>query len=318
MKQKKLLLISIILLVLSACSRGEPASPTESADDATATPIATSTEATSVEATFEAKDDENAGAILSTAEAIIETSVASTLETNDSIIATSVAATIEAKEEIAPTITSTATLATTPTLSGSETPTADATIETPTDSLTPSATLTATTPSATTVSVSVSVDTNCRTGPDKDYDRIGIFKVGETAKVVGKKTSYNYWIIENPSADGECWLWGKYATVDGDINTLKEYALPPFSTPTTTPSAITVSVSVSVDTNCRTGPDKDYEQVGILKVGETAKVLGKKTSYNYWIIENPNADGECWLWGKYATVDGDISTLEEYALPPLP
>jgi len=168
--------------------------------------------------------------------------------------------------------------------------------------------------------VSVSVDTNCRTGPDKDYERIGILEVGETAKIVGKKTSYNYWIIENPSANGECWLWGKYATVDGDISTLEEYALPPFASPTTTPSATTVNVnvSVSVDTNCRTGPDKDYEQVGILKVGETAKVLGKKTSYNYWIIENPSAGGECWLWGKYATVDGDINTLEEYALPPLP
>ena len=310
MKKKNLLIISIILLALSACSRGEETSPTESPDATIATSVATS-----VESTFEAKDDENATAIFATSEAIIETSVASTLQTNDSIIATSVAETVEAMEEIVPTIASTATLAPseTPTPSTSETPTTDATSEAPTGSLTPTATV-----SSSTTTVRVSVDTNCRTGPDKDYQRVGILKVGETAKVVGKKVSYNYWIIENPSADGECWLWGKYATVEGDTSTLDEYPLPSSPTSTTTPSATTVIASVSVDTNCRTGPDKDYEQVGILKVGESAKVLGKKTSYNYWIIENPSADGECWLWGKYATVDGDISTLEEYALPPLP
>ncbi len=315
MNKKKLLIISVILLVISACSLENPIPSTESPNDATATSMATS-----VKSTFEAKDSENATAIASTSESFIATSVATTLETNDSIIATSVAATVEAKEEIAPTNTSTATSppSATPTLLISETPTADSTSETPTGSLTPTATITATSPSsATTVSVSVSVDTNCRSGPDKDYQRIGILKVGESAKVVGKKTSYNYWIIENPTAEGECWLWGKYAIIDGDISSLEEYPLPSSPTPITEDSAI-ISVNVSVDTNCRSGPGKVYEYLGVLLVGESAEVIGKKTSYNYWIIDNPTTDEECWLWGKYANVEGDTSTLEEYALPPTP
>ncbi|HIE24927.1 MAG TPA: hypothetical protein EYP74_02890 [Anaerolineales bacterium] len=226
MKKKKLLILSIILLVISACSRGTLTSPTE---DQNSVPPATFI-ATSVEATFEAKDSENATSVISTSQAIIEKSVASTLEANDSVISTAVAETVEAIKEISPTNTNTATLvpSVTPTHSISETPA----LETPTGSLTPTAMASATTratvpSSATIVTVSVSVDTNCRTGPDKDYERIGIFRVGESAKVLGKKTSYNYWIIENPTAEGECWLWGKYATVEGDTSTLEEYALPP-------------------------------------------------------------------------------------------
>jgi uncharacterized protein YgiM (DUF1202 family) len=159
------------------------------------------------------------------------------------------------------------------------------------------------------------VDTNCRTGPGIVYDRIGVFKVGENAEVVGKRTSHNYWIIKNPDADGNCWLWGKYAIISGNTSNLQEYSVPqaPRATSPTTSSAPTVRVSVG--TNCRTGPGKAYFIVGGLRVGETAEVVGKKTSYNYWIIKNPDASGDCWLWGYYATVAGNTSNLPEYIVP---
>ena len=79
--------------------------------------------------------------------------------------------------------------------------------------------------------------------------------------------------------------------------------MPMSSLPTPTPTGTTLpvpKVSVSVGTNCRTGPGKTYAYIGELKVGETAEVVGKKTSYNYWIIKNPSASGTCWLWGEYA------------------
>lgn len=85
---------------------------------------------------------------------------------------------------------------------------------------------------------------------------------------------------------------------------------------TVTPSVPTVSVSVN--TNCRTGPGAQYDLIGSLTVGQTAEVVGKNTSTNYWIIKNPNSSGTCWLWGQYASVVGNTAGLQEYAIPPTP
>jgi hypothetical protein len=88
---------------------------------------------------------------------------------------------------------------------------------------------------------------------------------------------------------------------------------PPTTAPSSTPA--TPMVSVTVDTHCRSGPGQKYESLGSLRVGEKAEVVGKKPSYDYWIIKNPDKAGECWLWGYYATVSGDTGNLPEYSIP---
>jgi hypothetical protein len=95
---------------------------------------------------------------------------------------------------------------------------------------------------------------------------------------------------------------------------------PPTATPTITltSSPSVPMVTVSLDTNCRTGPNKDYDYLGALLIGETAEVVGKNTATNYWIIKNPDGAGTCWLWGQYATVSGNTSGLQEYAIPATP
>jgi len=83
-------------------------------------------------------------------------------------------------------------------------------------------------------------------------------------------------------------------------------------------------VVVSVDTNCRSGPGSDYELVGALVVGEQAKIIAQAeideegASIQYWIIENPDKDGLCWLWGEYASVGGDTWSLPVITPPPTP
>jgi hypothetical protein len=73
--------------------------------------------------------------------------------------------------------------------------------------------------------VSVSSETNCRTGPSVNYRLVGKASVGTKFTVVGKHAPTNYWVIR--LADGrECWLWGQYATVEGDVNSLSEYTPP--------------------------------------------------------------------------------------------
>jgi hypothetical protein len=94
----------------------------------------------------------------------------------------------------------------------------------------------------------------------------------------------------------------------------------PTDTPTITPTFTPAvpMVTVRVDTNCRTGPGIIYDRVGGLLVGEQAMVVGKFSGGNYWIINNPDSSGTCWLWGEYATVSGNIAGLPEYAAPPTP
>jgi uncharacterized protein YgiM (DUF1202 family) len=77
------------------------------------------------------------------------------------------------------------------------------------------------------VTVTVSQNTNCRTGPSQDFKDIFALGIGQTAEVVGKNTLNNYWIIKIPDGSGKtCWLWGRYATVSGDTAALAEAATP--------------------------------------------------------------------------------------------
>lgn len=95
------------------------------------------------------------------------------------------------------------------------------TLPPPTNTAAPTATVTPSVPT-----VSVSIATNCRTGPDVAYPLVMVLQPGTSADVVGKYTATNYWIIKTPT-DGTCWLWGEYATLQGDTATLPEMAAPP-------------------------------------------------------------------------------------------
>lgn len=82
--------------------------------------------------------------------------------------------------------------------------------------------------------VSVSTNTNCRTGPGVVYDLLGGLNVGQIAEVVGKNSSTGYWIIKLPGSNTICWLFPQHATVSGNTANLPEYPVPPTPTPTKT------------------------------------------------------------------------------------
>lgn len=98
--------------------------------------------------------------------------------------------------------------------------------------------------------VTVSVNTNCRTGPSTQYDLIGALLVGQVGTVVGKNSQTGYWIINNPGKTGTCWLFNGYATVSGNTANLQEYSIPPTPTPSSTPTPTatpTLSIPASVN-----------------------------------------------------------------------
>ena len=85
--------------------------------------------------------------------------------------------------------------------------------------------------------MSVSVSTNCRSGPGKVYDLQGALLVGETAEVYGRDPTNRYWFIRNPNSGADfCWAWGEYATISGSTALLPVLTPPPTPTPTMTPT----------------------------------------------------------------------------------
>jgi hypothetical protein len=104
--------------------------------------------------------------------------------------------------------------------------------DTPPPSLTPTVTYTLT-PSV--VTLTVSGNTNCRTGPGTVYDLLDSLLVGQTAEVVGRDAAGENWVVKMPSNPTRtCWLWGRYATLSGNWEALPIIEPPP--TPTPAPS----------------------------------------------------------------------------------
>lgn len=132
--------------------------------------------------------------------------------------------------------------------------------------ITPTLTLTA---SPSVPMVSVTVGTNCRTGPGRVYDRVGGAQVGVNYVIVGKSTPTNYWIILLP--DGrECWLWGRYAIVEGNVASLSEIPAP--APPTPVPALGTILVTVLGPS--ATGDVPIDNATVTLSTGERAQNLG--------------------------------------------
>lgn len=88
-------------------------------------------------------------------------------------------------------------------------------------------------------------------------------------------------------------------------------------TPLYTATPLIPMISVSVDTNCRAGPGQGYNLVGALLVDETTEVYARDPTARYWYVRNPDKEDEaCWLWGKYATITGNVAALPFYTPPP--
>ncbi len=110
----------------------------------------------------------------------------------------------------------------------------------PTPSFTPTATYTwpappVWSPTPNYPMISVSVSTNCRSGPGKVYQLLGYLPENEWVRVYARDPGEDYWYIRNPAnASQFCWVWGEYATVIGNVGALPYYTPPPSPTPTMT------------------------------------------------------------------------------------
>lgn len=89
--------------------------------------------------------------------------------------------------------------------------------------------------------VTVSRDTNCRSGPGSQYTWRGVFRAGQQTEVLKVYTGGHYVVVVDPSGEGECWLWLGYASPTSfEAYNLPEAVKPPLPVvvqpgPTATP-----------------------------------------------------------------------------------
>lgn len=108
----------------------------------------------------------------------------------------------------------------------------------PTDTPTPSQTSTITlSPTPSIPMVSVSDNTNCRTGPSASYGFVVLVIAGQPHEVLKTYNGANYVVIKSPTGVGDCWLWLQYANqTDFSAYNLPVATQPPTPTPTFTPT----------------------------------------------------------------------------------
>lgn len=90
------------------------------------------------------------------------------------------------------------------------------------------------------------------------------------------------------------------------------------NTPLPSPTPLPPVLTVNTETACHAGPGTLYDPVATLIVGDLAQVIGKDAEGNYWIVKNPNGDGECWVESQSVTVIGETSALASVPPPPTP
>jgi hypothetical protein len=166
------------------------------------------------------------------------------------------------------------------------------------------------------VRVSVSVNTNCRTGPGDDYPIVGALQVGQFAEVVGRSQYSDSWIIRLPSNPAViCWLWAQYATVIGNTAGLPIYQAPPTQTPTTSPYVILTIINNSVNDIYFVYFSLTTEPWGVDRLGADILNIGEAFS---WTIPVGRYDVKVELAGHvfyYSWMGIDIFTNKTLIVP---
>lgn len=83
------------------------------------------------------------------------------------------------------------------------------------------------------------------------------------------------------------------------------------------PRAYEVRVSVNEETRCFSGPGDNYEDLGLLKAGDSTEVVARSDDGMFFYIQFPHAPPDnCWIWGQNAQVDGELRELPVFTPPP--
>jgi predicted outer membrane repeat protein len=76
-------------------------------------------------------------------------------------------------------------------------------------------------------------------------------------------------------------------------------------------------LSAPENLTCREGDSNDYPAAGYLMSGETADVIGQNRAGTWLVINNPDWEGTCWIFGAVVELEGDLGDTPILTAPPL-
>lgn len=144
----------------------------------------------------------------------------------------------------------------------------------PEASPTPTTVPTPSTPQVTPVSVNV----NCRFGPDVAYDAVSVLMFGDTTQVAGRNEDSSWWYVRDPSNPGGfCWVSAGVVMISGPLA-----GIPVIAPPAAIVSNVTVGVDVPSTVYCG-GPNAvtfsgTITTTGAAKVKYQWEITGDKTN----------------------------------------
>jgi len=87
--------------------------------------------------------------------------------------------------------------------------------------------------------------------------------------------------------------------------------------PFTPTPQVSPKLTLSKNTNCRVGPNTNYNIVDQIAAGAELPVIGRNEENSWWQVVNAT-NRECWVFNENATPNTDFSSLPVGEAPPLP
>ena len=119
-----------------------------------------------------------------------------------------------------------------------------------------------------------------------------------------------------PSASSDPSINDQAATIVA--MTLQAGSTPTAQTILNTPTAMSIvtkpgpsSFTATENTNCRSGPGKNYARLTTIPGGTTVTIVARYATGSFWIVTPPDGSSNCWVDSTLGTVTGDTTTLPQ-------
>lgn len=148
-------------------------------------------------------------------------------------------------------------------------------------------------------------NTNVRSGPGLEYERIGLLQPGQEADILGKDPQEFWWLIKIAGVEGERgWVARDYVIAQNanDVPTIGTSSIQFGAIPTPAPGAPSLASTMVV--NIRAGPGMNYAIIGKLAPDQKVEVVGVSPDGGWWAIKIPAAQNQRgWISSQYVKVE---------------
>jgi uncharacterized protein YraI len=165
--------------------------------------------------------------------------------------------------------------------------------------------------------LTANADVDILSGPGQAYGAVGVLLAGQRAEVLGYSSDNKFWVIKVPYVEGgRGWVDADFVTPHNTFYSPAIDQAPPPPDGSESTGGIEPTIKAVANVNIRSGPDLEAGVIGLLRSGDTAKVLGVSPDRLWWAIEVPFAEmGEAWVSTDYVVAE---SIFDATVIEPVP